>query len=404
MNYQETIDFLYAQLPVYQKEGKSALNYKLDKIRSFCKQLHEPQNEFKSIHVAGTNGKGSTSHMLASILQEQGYKVGLYTSPHLKNFTERIKINGEEVSQNFVIDFVQENLNIIQELKISFFEMTVAMAFDYFAKEKVDYALIEVGLGGQFDSTNIITPILSVITNISLDHQDILGDTLTKIASEKAGIIKEKIPVVIGEYHVETFPVFQEKAKKENSLLLTAFETELSNNDFLPTYQLLNQRTVQKAAIYLKEQGIVQQESIDKGIQNYLKNTKLKGRWQQLGEQPFIFCDTGHNEAGIQLIVEQFKKYPFENLHIVIGVVNDKDIAKILKLFPKEAYYYFCQAKLPRALSAFELAEKAMKIGLKGEVISDVNEAINKAKQQAKSTDFIYIGGSNFVVAEINEL
>jgi dihydrofolate synthase / folylpolyglutamate synthase len=282
--------------------------------------------------------------------------------------------------------------------------MTVAMAFDYFSQEKVDYALIEVGLGGQFDSTNIITPILSVITNISLDHQDILGDTLAKIASEKAGIIKEKIPVVIGEYHEETFPVFQEKAKKEKALLLPAFEEALSKDDFLPTYQLLNYRTVQKAANYLKEQNIVQEEAIEKGFKNYLKNTNLKGRWQQLGEQPSIFCDTAHNEAGIQLIVEQLNKCTFDNLYIVIGVVNDKDITKILKLFPKKAYYYYCQAKLPRALPAIELAQKAKNIGLKGEVILDVNEAINKAKQQAKTTDFIYIGGSNFVVAEINEL
>lgn len=404
MNYQETIDFLYAQLPVYQKEGKSALNYKLDKIRSFCRKLYKPQNEFKSIHVAGTNGKGSTSHMLASILQEQGYKVGLYTSPHLKNFTERIKINGEEVSQEFVIDFVQENLQIIQDLEISFFEMTVAMAFDYFAKEKVDYAVIEVGLGGQFDSTNIITPILSVITNISLDHQDILGDTLAKIAFEKAGIIKQNIPVVIGEYHKKTFSVFQEKALKENALLLPAFEIELSDNNFLPTYQLLNQRTVQQATTYLKDQQILEQEAIDKGIKNYIKNTNLKGRWQQLGEKPFIFCDTGHNEAGIQLIVQQLAKYTFDNLYIVIGVVNDKDISKVLTLLPKKAYYYYCQAKIPRALSAIELEVKAKNIGLKGEVILDVNEAINKAKQQAKATDFIYIGGSNFVIGEINEL
>ncbi len=403
--YQETIDFLYTQLPVYQKEGKAALNYKLNKIRDFCQQLDNPQNQFKSIHIAGTNGKGSSSHMLASVLQEAGYKVGLYTSPHLKNFTERIKVSGKEVENDFVIEFVDKCTPIIEHLKPSFFEMTVAMAFDYFAQQKVDYAIIEVGLGGRFDSTNIINPLLSIITNISLDHQNILGDTLAKIASEKAGIIKSNVPVVIGEYHDETFPVFQKKVEEVNTELYKAFENVLEDNINLPNYQLLNRRTVQMACGVLAKQGLkLSNENIKEGLTNYVKNTNLKGRWQQLQKEPLVICDTGHNEAGIQLLVEQINKESYDQLFIILGMVNDKDTQKILSLLPKEAYYYFCQASLPRALNADILKQNAQQVGLRGEVILDVNNAIAIAKKNAKKNDFIYIGGSTFVVAEIKDL
>jgi dihydrofolate synthase/folylpolyglutamate synthase len=405
MNYQETTNWMFNQLPMYQWQGASAYKKDLTNALLLAKHLNNPQENIKCIHVAGTNGKGSTSHMLASILQEAGYRVGLYTSPHLKDFRERIKINGEMISENFVCDFITQNKLFFEENDMSFFEMTVGLALAYFDQEKIDIAIIEVGMGGRLDATNIITPRVSVITNISLDHTLFLGNTLEAIALEKAGIIKPKIPVVIGEYNKQTKPVFTKKANENNSEIYFASDLIQANfaSDLAGEYQIHNKKTVLQtlAVLQAQKEFIVTESAIRLGLLNVIKNTKLEGRWQQLGEFPKIICDTGHNKNGLELVMNQIQKEKFDSLHIVLGVVNDKDLDEILPLFPKKAIYYFCKPNIPRGLDALLLQENATKFGLQGKVYPSVSESYSKALESARATDFIFIGGSTFVVAEI---
>lgn len=404
MNYQETLDWMFSQLPMYQRQGKTAFKKDLTNTLALSNHLHNPEKKFKTIHVAGTNGKGSTSHMLASILQEAGYKVGLYTSPHLKDFRERIKINGEPIQEIDVVNFIEDNQSFLEAQKLSFFEMTVGLAFDCFANKEVDIAVIEVGLGGRLDSTNIITPIVSVITNIGLDHTQFLGETLPEIAFEKGGIIKSNIPVVIGEYQNETFSVFKEIANDKKAPLFLAknenniqFETDLKGN-----YQIKNVKTAVQTVCVLKDEGlIISEENIKNGLLNVVKNTGLLGRWQILRQNPKVVCDTGHNAEGLTYIFEQLKNESFEKLHIVFGVVNDKDLDSVLPLFPKNASYYFCKPNIPRGLDGNELKIKAEKYGLNGNVHSSVEMAYSCALKSANTSDLVFIGGSTFVVAEV---
>lgn len=405
MNYQETTNWMFNQLPMYQTQGASAYKKDLTNTILLVNHLNNPQEKIKCIHVAGTNGKGSTSHMLASILQEAGYKVGLYTSPHLKDFRERIKINGVTVSENFVCDFINTHKVFFEENDMSFFEMSVGLAFDYFAKEKVDIAIIEVGLGGRLDATNIITPLVSVITNIGIDHTQFLGNTLEAIAGEKAGIIKHNIPVVIGEYTTETQPVFLAKAKANQAEIY--FSSDLISEEFpsdlMGDYQTHNKKTVLQTIAVLNSQKEFKifQEDIKSGLLQVVKNTGLQGRWQQLDDSPKVICDTAHNKNGLEIVMYQIQKEKFDTLHIVLGVVNDKDLDEVLPLFPKNAIYYFCKPNIPRGLDAAILYQKATTFGLHGEVFDSVSEAYKKALQIASKSDFIYIGGSTFVVAEI---
>ena len=403
MNYQETLSWMFNRLPMFQTQGKTALNNKLDNILAFTSVLGNPQTKFKSLHIAGTNGKGSSSSMLASILQEAGYKVGLYTSPHLKDFRERIKINGREIPEDYVVSFIAKNRPFLEEYHLSFFEMTVGMAFSYFENEKVDIAVIEVGLGGRFDSTNIITPEVSLITNISKDHTDILGDTLPKIAFEKAGIIKRNVPVVISEYQEETAPVFIAKAKEMNAPIIFANHIETSlTTDLQGAYQEKNIKGVIAVTELLIHQGWdITPENIAQGLLHVVHNTNLKGRWQTLGSYPTIVCDTGHNVGGLTYVMEQLKKQTYTHLHIVVGFVKEKDVNSVLELFPKEATYYFCSPAIARGLNVDTLKEIATTKGLQGERYSSVAEALNAAKAQALPTDFIFVGGSTFVVAEV---
>jgi len=401
MTYQETLNWMFSQLPMYQREGKTAFKKDLTNILAFSKVLDFPEEKFKTIHVGGTNGKGSTSHMIASVLQEAGYKVGLYTSPHLKNFTERIKINGDEVSSNFVVDFIERNKLFLERQKLSFFEMTVGMAFDYFATEKVDIAIIEVGLGGRLDSTNVITPEVAVITNIGLDHTQFLGETLQEIAFEKAGIIKNNIPIIIGERQKEVETIFIEKTKELNAEIFFASDSSQNyKTDLLGDYQQKNFKSA-VLAIHQLTSFKVKENHIKKGLLNVVKNTGLKGRWQILQESPKIICDTAHNKDGLLLTMNQLKKENYHNLHIVLGVVSDKKLENVLDLFPKNAHYYFCQPNIPRALNVSDLQEKAKEFKLFGQKYNSVNEAYNSAKVKAEKKDIIYIGGSTFVVAEI---
>jgi len=421
--YEETLNYLYQTLPVFQRIGAAAYKNDLTNTIRLCESIDNPQDKFKSIHVAGTNGKGSSSHMLAAILQSAGYKTGLYTSPHLKEFTERIKINGKEIVQQAVVDFVNELQPLMEEIQPSFFEATVAMAFQYFANEKVDIAVIEVGLGGRLDSTNIISPELCLITNISFDHKNLLGDTLEKIAFEKAGIIKKNIPVVISERQIVQ-NVFIDKTKTTNSVIVFASDYIQLKNDgqeFIAivdhkewlrlnpelkgNYQQKNIPGVLASVLALRKIGYdISDEAIQKGISNVIGITGLKGRWQKLREHPLTICDTGHNVDGIKEVVSQIKTTPHTHLHFVFGAVNDKDISDVLSLLPKEASYYFCQAKIPRALNAVLLAAEAERMGLQGIIIPDVNEAYKEALKNAAADDMIFIGGSTFVVGEINEL
>lgn len=404
--FDEVIEYLYVQLPMFQNKGEKALEYKLDNILTFCSHLKHPQNNYPIIHIAGTNGKGSVAHILASILQEAGLKVGLYTSPHLKSFTERIKVNGDEISEKAVISFVNKNILETEKLKPSFFEWTVAMAFEEFSQQNVDIAVIEVGLGGRLDSTNIVQPILSIITNISYDHTHILGDTLSKIAYEKAGIIKNGVPIVIGEWNEETLTVFQKKALKMNApLILSDAHSEVYECELKGKYQQKNIQTVLTAINTLNEGMFeISKEHIKNGLSNVIKNTQLKGRWQVLTEIPKMVCDTAHNEAGVSIVVEQLATDNFTQLWIIWGMVKDKDFEKILSLLPKEANYYFCEPNIERKLDASELVSVATKIGLKAKLEKNVNNAISKVKSLASDDDLIYIGGSTFVVAEIDEL
>ncbi len=405
MNYQETTNWMFNQLPMYQLQGASAYKKDLTNVHLLANHLKNPQHKLKCIHVAGTNGKGSTSHMLASILQEAGYKVGLYTSPHLKDFRERIKINGVEISEKFVCEFVAKHQSFFESNDMSFFEMSVGLAFDYFAKEEIDIAVIEVGLGGRLDATNIITPLVSVITNIGIDHVQFLGNTFELIAAEKAGIIKPNIPVVIGEYTPETKAVFLAKAKENHAEIYFASDliTTTFPSDLLGDYQIHNKKTVQETIRVLTAQNEfkVSIANIKDGLLNVVKNTELLGRWQQLGENPKIICDTAHNKNGLELVLKQIQKENFELLHIVLGVVNDKDLDEVLPLFPKNARYYFCKPNILRGLDATILQEKAMQFSLTGEVYTSVTAAYESAQNSADKNDFIYIGGSTFVVAEI---
>ncbi len=403
MTYQETTAWLFDQLPMFQMQGASAYKKDLTNTLLLVEHLHHPETKFKSIHVAGTNGKGSTSSMIASVLQEAGFKVGLYTSPHLKDFRERIRINGEMISEEFVVDFVAFNKPFFEENQLSFFEMTVGLAFDYFAKEQVDVAVIEVGMGGRLDSTNIITPLVSVITNIGLDHTQFLGDTLPKIAAEKAGIIKSNIPVVIGECLDETKSVFVAKSKTENAPIYFAQDNPevFYECALLGDYQIHNKKTVLQTIKLLQAQFKIEENHIMLGLKNVILNTGLLGRWQILKQKPFVVCDTAHNSHGLKVVVSQISKHQFETLHVVLGVVNDKDLDTILPLFPKNAKYYFCKPNLPRGLNAELLQDKAANFGLQGEVFDSVSSAYIAALDVAQDVDFIYIGGSTFVVAEI---
>ncbi|MBL0738741.1 bifunctional folylpolyglutamate synthase/dihydrofolate synthase [Flavobacterium sp. GN10] len=405
MNYQETTNWMFNQLPMYQLQGASAYKEDLTNIKLLAAHLDNPQNELKCIHVAGTNGKGSTSHMLSSVLQEAGYKVGLYTSPHLKDFRERIKINGKEISEKFVIEFIAKHKSFFEANDMSFFEMSVGLAFDYFAAEKVDIAIIEVGLGGRLDATNIITPLVSVITNIGLDHTQFLGNTLEAIAGEKAGIIKPNVPVVIGEYTNETKPVFLAKAEQNNAPISFASDLidQIYLSDLIGDYQFHNKKTVQQTISILNNETDfkISVEQLKEGLLHVVKNTGLQGRWQQLGENPKIVCDTAHNKHGLSVVMNQLKNEKFEKLHIVLGVVNDKDLESILPLFPKEATYYFCHPNSSRALLAETLKNAAEKFSLIGEKYDSVEIAFAEAKKNASANDFIYVGGSTFVVAEL---
>lgn len=403
MTYQETTAWLFSQLPMFQMQGASAYKKDLTNTLLLVEHLQHPETKFKSIHIAGTNGKGSTSSMIASILQEAGYKVGLYTSPHLKDFRERIRINGKMISEDFVVDFVAQYKSFFEANQLSFFEMTVGLAFDCFAKEQVDVAVIEVGMGGRLDSTNVITPLVSVITNIGFDHTQFLGDTLPKIAAEKAGIVKSNVPVVIGEYSEETKPIFIAKAKLENAPIYFAKDNleEAYECALLGDYQVHNKKTVLQAIKLLPSQFKIEENHIKLGLKNVIQNTGLLGRWQILKQKPFTVCDTAHNSHGLKIVLNQIQKHQFETLHIVLGVVNDKDLDSILPLFPKSAKYYFCKPNVPRGLDAEILKQKASHFSLFGKVFNSVSEAYDEAVNSAKDSDFIYIGGSTFVVAEI---
>lgn len=424
-SYPEALKYLYDNLPMFQRLGAAAIRKDLTNTIRLCEILGNPERNFKSIHVAGTNGKGSTCHMLASVLQTAGYKTALYTSPHLKDFTERIKINGEEVSREFVVDFVNRIRPAIEEIRPSFFEITVAMAFDYFARQHVDVAVIEVGLGGRLDSTNVITPLVSVITNISWDHKDLLGDTLSLIAREKAGIIKKSIPVVISERQAEVADVFLRKAAEEGAELFFAsdyYKVFRGDTGFtvinpshqpvvsdvrLPlqgNYQMHNLPGVLKTIDVLKPYFPISKQTMKDGLEGTVVNTGLKGRWQMLRTNPTVVCDTAHNEAGIREVLLQISEQEFDRLFFVIGIVQDKDVAQILGMLPGNAAYFFCQPKIPRALDAVALQEKASSFGLRGEVIRDVNAAKRKALSVAREHDFVFIGGSTYVVAELDEL
>lgn len=426
MNYRETLDYLVARLPMFHRIGAAAYKSDLNNTIDILNLLENPHLAFKSIHLAGTNGKGSCSHMLAAILQNAGYRTGLYTSPHLKDFRERIRINGEMIPKEKVIDFVEKHKIDFEKIEPSFFEWTVGLAFHYFAHEKVDIAVIETGLGGRLDSTNIISPELSIITNISFDHIALLGDTIEKIAYEKAGIIKKNIPVVIGERQVDADAVFIEKAKKENAPIFFASDSIDANlinrneeftayNIFLNGdllyeniqlslvghYQQKNIATVLLAVEQLKVLGFsISENHVRYALKNIQQLTGLQGRWQTLQNSPRIICDVGHNKAGIEFIVNQLKEYKYNRLRMVIGLVNDKDASSILSLLPKDAMYYFCKANIPRALDENELKLTAENVGLHGSSYTSVKEAIDMAKAESSPNDLIFIGGSTFVVAE----
>lgn len=427
MNYNETLNWMFNKLPMYQRIGAAAYKADLNTTIEILNYLNNPQNSFKSVHIAGTNGKGSSSHSLASVFQEAGYKTALYTSPHLRDFRERIRINGEMIPEKNVVDFIENHKKKLEELELSFFEMTVAMAFDYFRKEKVDIAIIEVGMGGRLDSTNVINPELSVITNISLDHIKFLGDCEEKIATEKAGIIKKETPVVIGETQDGSKDVFTNTAKEKHSPIYFADkifectktnqysldyqefeiikngESYLSNLQYplLGTYQKKNLKTVICALDILRNKFSISDKNILDGLKNVVTNTGLMGRWQVINKKPLAIADTGHNVAGINEVIRQLSETKYEKLHFVLSVVNDKDIDGILQLLPKDAQYYFCKADIPRGLCVEILAEKANACGLIGNQYDSVKKAYETACSNAKENDLVFVGGSNFTVAEI---
>ena len=431
MTFQETIDYLYRLLPVFHREGKKAFKADLMNTLRLCEYLGNPQTKFKSIHVAGTNGKGSTSHMMAAILQTAGYKTGLYTSPHLKSYTERFRINGLAIPEQRIVSFVEQHQVFIEELKPSFFELSVALAFEYFAENKVDIAVIEVGLGGRLDSTNVIMPELSMITNIGWDHMDILGNSLESIASEKAGIFKQKIPVVVSEKQEDTISsVFVERANELNSPIFFATDSlsvkEVSTNfnemivdvfdgntliyrgvtmQLSGKYQLKNILGVLKSIHVLNSIGYkITESDIRYGLANTISLTGLKGRWQILKNSPLTICDTAHNIDGLREVLGALVSLAKKNYYFILGFVKDKDILPILTLFPKDAFYYFCEANSPRALPAEELNAVAKTIGLEGKAIANVNDAIQIVTKQVGEEDIVFVGGSNFIVAEIDNL
>ena len=399
MKYEEGLNYLFSKLPMYQRTGAAAYKKDIGNIIKACKILDNPQNKFKSIHIAGTNGKGSTAHMLASIFQEAGYKTGLYTSPHLKDFRERIKIDGQLISKKDTLDFILKNKNQYEKIEMSFFEYTVAMAFDYFANENVDIAIIETGLGGRLDSTNIISPEISIITNIGYDHTNLLGNSLEEIAKEKAGIIKKNTPVIIGRKQKETEHIFKSEAKEKNSPIHFCKKNLNYSTDLKGEYQKENLNTALQAMKILNlniDDGI-----ISKGLNNVVKNTGLNGRWQTIAKKPLTICDTGHNEDGIKNNIKQLKKLKFNKLHFVFGTVNDKDLRKILRLLPVNAQYYFCSANIERSLNSEKLLEESKNFKLLGERYESVIEAYHSAQSNAKMDDLIFIGGSTFIVAEV---
>ncbi|WP_207423676.1 bifunctional folylpolyglutamate synthase/dihydrofolate synthase [Desertivirga brevis] len=430
MTYSDTIDYLYSRLPMFTKIGASAIKKDLTNTLALCEALGNPHRKFKTIHVAGTNGKGSVSHMLAAILQEAGYKTGLYTSPHLLDFRERIRINGQMIARQDVVEFVNSQRSTIEAIEPSFFEVTVAMAFDHFASQEVDIAVIETGLGGRLDSTNVITPLLSVITNIGYDHMNILGNTLEEIASEKAGIIKPGIPIVISQRQEEIEKVFLSKAIETGSDLRfgsdewdvkeIGSDTKIrnievaslfDNSNRLPlqldltgTYQVKNIKGVLSSVSVLRNQGFdITNSHLRQALGNVQGLTGLNGRWQTIGSDPLVICDTGHNEDGIKEVLKNISTVPFDNLYMVIGMVKDKDSSSVLSLLPKEATYYFCAPLLERAKPAEALASEAAQFGLQGKTYSSVRNALDAAKVEAGKSDLIFVGGSTFVVAEAIE-
>ena len=426
MTYQQTLDYLFARLPMFQRVGAAAYKANLDNTNKIIELLGKPHQKIKCIHVAGTNGKGSSSHMLAAVLQQAGYKTGLYTSPHLIDFRERIKINGKMIPKNYITEFVEKYKEPFELIEPSFFEWTVGLAFDYFAKEEVDVAIIEVGLGGRLDSTNVINPKVCLITNISFDHMNLLGDTLEKIAAEKAGIIKARVPVVVSQYQSESGPLFNAVSKELKSTIefadkvfkvmdykiINGFlnttilnkKTNLTVNldlDLTGLYQLKNVLGVLNTIEFIKKAGfIVEENDVKTALKQVTKTTGLNGRWQTISEKPLIITDTGHNEDGIKNVISNLKSISYSNLHFVFGAVNDKDVSKILELLPKDATYYFTKANIPRALNENELLEKAQKIKLKGKAFETVKLAIDAAKKAYKKNDLILIGGSTFIVGD----
>ncbi|MCP3927580.1 MAG: bifunctional folylpolyglutamate synthase/dihydrofolate synthase [Bacteroidetes bacterium] len=424
--YQQTLNYLFCQLPMFQRVGKQAFKKDLTNILALCEHFDQPQTKFPSIHIAGTNGKGSTAHMLSAVLQAHGLKTGLYTSPHYRDFRERIKINSKYISKKKVIRFVESNQELFDSLRPSFFEISVAMAFQHFAQEEVDIAVIETGLGGRLDSTNILHPLLSIITNISLDHQSFLGDTLPLIAAEKAGIIKKNIPIVIGEKQVETQAVFEEVARKKNAPIYYADQLwhvkEKCSTDDHDCFDVYGKGKLKYTDLLLNLKGPFQKKNlipvlealellkplfefkdafIRKGLQSVIELTNYQGRWQKIGENPTILCDSAHNEAGLKMVLSEIQKLPFHELHCVIGLVKDKEAEKVLSIFPEDARYYFCKPDIPRGLDAKNLQEKAANVGLKGRVYLSVKNALRAANRAASKDDLIFVGGSTFVVAEV---
>jgi dihydrofolate synthase / folylpolyglutamate synthase len=430
MTYQQTLDYLFSRLPMFQRIGAAAYKPNLDNTYKIATLLGDPHKKIKCIHVAGTNGKGSSSHMLAAILQQAGYKVGLYTSPHLIDFRERITINGKMIAKEEIVDFVEKYKTDFETIEPSFFEWTVGLAFSYFVKQEVDVAVIEVGLGGRLDSTNIITPVVSLITNIGYDHMNLLGDSLQKIAGEKAGIIKTKIPVVISEQQTDIYPVFTAKAnelrapiqfadkrfkisnhKHDNNFLecdvldKKTNATDTYKLDLTGKYQLKNLLGVLNTVEVLIDEGfIIEKKEVKKALSTVVKLTKLKGRWQTISDDPLIIADTGHNVDGIKQVLENLDRYKYKNLHIVVGTVNDKDIDKILQLLPNTATYYFVKASVPRALESDELQKNASQFKLKGEAFQTVESGLKAAKKAYKKGDLIFVGGSTFVVGDMLSL
>jgi dihydrofolate synthase / folylpolyglutamate synthase len=430
MNYQQTLEFLYTQLPMYHRIGPAAYKNDLSTSIEISRILGNPESSFPAVHIAGTNGKGSVAHFIASVLYECGYNTGLFTSPHLKDFRERIRVNGKPVEKNFVANFVKKHEKSFGHLKPSFFEYTYAMGMDYFRSRKVDIAVIEVGMGGRLDSTNLVQPVLTVITNIGFDHMQFLGDTLEKIASEKAGIIKSRIPVVIGETQEETVAVFRQKASENNSTIRFADQEwiiERTEKNSIPGdmalynmsdvsgkvklevncplaghYQQKNLATVMESLSQLAISGIkINQEGIIKGIQNVIRNTGIMGRWQILGRSPLVICDTAHNTAGMKMVTAQLKEIDYAHLHFILGMVHDKDVDSVLATLPREASYYFCKADIPRGLDSQILHQKCLLHGLKGTIHTSVKEALEKAIRKADKSDLVFVGGSIFVVAEV---